>query len=148
MNKSHGAACMAALAAALLLGAGLSGCSKKAETTSTPSASATSSPSATDPQNQLSGSGTAAKSALGVTPKQQLEDALLEELAANGGQAPDTVDCVGDLQATTGQTIEDVMNWERDIAQVTLEDVNKAARTAFDARASVTGILLPEAAIQ
>ena len=106
MNKSHGAACMAALAAALLLGAGLSGCSKKAETTSTPSASATSSPSATDPQNQLSGSGTAAKSALGVTPKQQLEDALLEELAANGGQAPDTVDCVGDLQATTGQTIE------------------------------------------
>ena len=40
------------------------------------------------------------------------------------------------------------MNWERDIAQVTLEDVNKAARTAFDARASVTGILLPEAAIQ
>ena len=106
MNKSHGAACMAALAAALLLGAGLSGCSKKAETTSTPSASATSSPSATDPQNQLSGSGTAAKSALGVTPKQQLEDALLEELAANGGQAPDTVECVGDLQATTGQTIE------------------------------------------
>lgn len=106
MNKSHGAACMAALAAALLLGAGLSGCSKKAETTSTPSASATSSPSATDPQNQLSGSGTAAKSALGVAPKQQLEDALLEELAANGGQAPDTVDCVGDLQATTGQTIE------------------------------------------
>jgi len=106
VNKSHGAACMAALAAALLLGAGLSGCSKKAETTSTPSASATSSPSATDAQNQLSGSGTTAKSALGVTPKQQLEDALLEELAANGGQAPDTIDCVGDLQATTGQTIE------------------------------------------
>ena len=106
VNKSHGAACMAALAAALLLGAGLSGCSKKAETTSTPSAGATSSPCATDPQNQLAGSGTAAKSALGVTPKQQLEDALLEELAADGGQAPDTVDCVGDLQATTGQTIE------------------------------------------
>jgi zinc protease len=49
---------------------------------------------------------------------------------------------------TTGQTIEDVMNWEKDIAQVTLEDVNKAARTAFDARASVTGVLLPEATIQ
>jgi zinc protease len=49
---------------------------------------------------------------------------------------------------TTGQTIEDVMNWEADIAKVTLEDVNKAARTAFDARASVTGILLPEAKIQ
>jgi zinc protease len=49
---------------------------------------------------------------------------------------------------TTGQTIEDVMNWETDIAQVTLDDVNKAARTAFDARASVTGVLLPEATIQ
>lgn len=49
---------------------------------------------------------------------------------------------------TTGQTIEDVMNWETEIAKVTLEDVNKAARTAFDARASVTGVLLPEAAIQ
>jgi len=106
VNKSHGAACMAALAAALLLSPGLSGCSKKAETASTPSASATSSPSATNLQKQPTGSGTAAKSSLGVTPKQQLEDALLEELAADGGQAPDTVDCVGDLQATTGQTIE------------------------------------------
>jgi zinc protease len=49
---------------------------------------------------------------------------------------------------TTGQTVDDVMNWERDIAQVSLEDVNKAARSVFDARASVTGILLPEAKIQ
>lgn len=48
----------------------------------------------------------------------------------------------------TGQTIDDIMNWERDMAQVTLEDVNKAARTAFEAKASVTGILLPEAKIQ
>jgi hypothetical protein len=100
VHKSHYAAYMAALAAAGLLSAGLSGCSKKAETNSTPSASAT------NLQKQLTGSGTAAKSALGVTPKQQLEDALLEELAANGGQAPDTVDCVGDLQAKTGQTVE------------------------------------------
>ena len=100
MNKSHGAAYVAALAAALLLGVGLSGCSAKVKTDSTPS------PSATNPQQQLTGSGTSSKSALGVTPKQQLEDALLEELAADGGQAPDTVDCVGDLQATTGQTIE------------------------------------------
>ncbi|MCA3574244.1 MAG: insulinase family protein, partial [Aestuariivirga sp.] len=49
---------------------------------------------------------------------------------------------------TTGQTIEDVMNWERDIALVTVDDVNRAARSAFDARASVTGVLLPEAKIQ
>ena len=49
---------------------------------------------------------------------------------------------------TTGQTIDDVMNWEKDIAQVTLDDVNKAARTAFDRKASVTGVLLPEAQSQ
>jgi zinc protease len=47
----------------------------------------------------------------------------------------------------TGQTIDDVLNWERDMAQVSLEDVNKAARTAFDAKASVTGLLLPEAKV-
>jgi predicted Zn-dependent peptidase len=40
------------------------------------------------------------------------------------------------------------MNWERDIAQVTVDDVNRAARAAFDAKASVTGVLLPEAKIQ
>ena len=99
MNKSHGAACAATLALAGLLGGGLSSCSTKAQTNSTPSASAT------DLQ-QLSGSGTAAASASGVTPKQQLEDALLERLAAGSDQAPDTVDCLGDLQATAGQTIE------------------------------------------
>ena len=100
MNKSHGAACAATLAVAGLLGVGLSSCSTKAQTNSTPSASAT------DLQKQLSGSGTAAASALGVTPKQQLEDALLEKLAAGSDQAPDTVDCAGDLQATVGQAIE------------------------------------------
>ena len=99
MNKSYGAACAATLALAGLLGGGLSSCSTKAQTNSTPSASAT------DLQ-QLSGSGTAAASASGVTPKQQLEDALLERLAAGSDQAPDTVDCLGDLQATAGQTIE------------------------------------------
>jgi len=49
---------------------------------------------------------------------------------------------------TTGQSVDDVLNWEKDISQVTLEDVNKAARTAFERRASVTGILLPEAQSQ
>ena len=46
---------------------------------------------------------------------------------------------------TTGQSIDDIMNWERDIAQVTLEDVNSAARKVLEPNASVTGILLPEA---
>ncbi|MFN4142322.1 M16 family metallopeptidase [Aestuariivirga sp.] len=49
---------------------------------------------------------------------------------------------------TTGQTIEDVLNWERDINQVTVEDVNQAARKVLERRASVTGILLPEATVQ
>ena len=48
----------------------------------------------------------------------------------------------------TGQSVDDIMNWERDIATVTVDDVNKAARTAFEARASVTGVLLPEAKVQ
>jgi zinc protease len=52
------------------------------------------------------------------------------------------------VSLTTGQTIDDIMNWERDIAAVTVDDVNKAARTAFEAKASVTGILLPEAKVQ
>ena len=96
MKKSY----VAAIAAAGLLGAGLCGCSAKSQTDSAPSASAT------NLQQQLSGSGNAPKSALGVTPKQQLEDTLLERLAAGGGQEPDTVDCVGDLQAMPGGTVE------------------------------------------
>jgi zinc protease len=45
---------------------------------------------------------------------------------------------------TTGQNIDDVMNWERDMATVTVDDIAKAASTVFDLRASVTGVLLPE----
>lgn len=44
---------------------------------------------------------------------------------------------------TTGQSISNVMNWERDLAAVTVEDVAKAARSVLDLRASVTGLLLP-----
>jgi zinc protease len=44
---------------------------------------------------------------------------------------------------TTGQSIDDVMNWERDLATVTVEDVAKAAKSVLDLRASVTGLLLP-----
>jgi zinc protease len=46
----------------------------------------------------------------------------------------------------TGQTVDDVLNWDKDIAAVTVADVAKAAATVLDRRASVTGILLPEAA--
>ena len=44
----------------------------------------------------------------------------------------------------TGQTVDDIKNWERDLGSVTVEDVNKAAQDVLDKRASVTGILLPE----
>ena len=48
----------------------------------------------------------------------------------------------------TGQTIDDVKNWDRDLSLVTVDDVNKAARTILDRKASVTGVLLPEAKSQ
>lgn len=44
---------------------------------------------------------------------------------------------------TTGQTVPDVMNWEKDIAAVTPDDLRAAARSVLDLRASVTGVLLP-----
>ena len=44
----------------------------------------------------------------------------------------------------TGQTTQDVLNWDEDLATVTVEDINKAARTVLDRKASVTGVLLPE----
>jgi zinc protease len=49
---------------------------------------------------------------------------------------------------TTGQSIDDVMNWDEDMANVTVADVNAAARKYLDRRASVTGVLLPEAESQ
>ena len=45
---------------------------------------------------------------------------------------------------TTGETIDSVLNWERDMGTVTLDDVNKAAQRVLDRNASVTGILLPD----
>lgn len=44
----------------------------------------------------------------------------------------------------TGQTVEDVLNWDKDLATVTVDDVNKAARLLLERKASVTGVLLPE----
>ena len=44
----------------------------------------------------------------------------------------------------TGQSIDDVLNFERDMRAVTGADVNAAAQRMFDRRASVTGLLLPE----
>lgn len=43
----------------------------------------------------------------------------------------------------TGQSVDSILNLERDLASVTLEDVVRAAQSVFDLRASVTGILLP-----
>ena len=43
----------------------------------------------------------------------------------------------------TGQTIEDVVNFESHLAAVTVTDVAKAAKSVLDLKASVTGVLLP-----
>lgn len=48
----------------------------------------------------------------------------------------------------TGQSIDDVRNWDKDLATVTVDDVNKAARSILNRKASVTGVLLPEAKSQ
>lgn len=50
---------------------------------------------------------------------------------------------------TTGSSAQDVENWSNDIAAITLEDVNQAARTYLDPktpwlRPAVTGYLMPE----
>ena len=44
---------------------------------------------------------------------------------------------------TTGQTVADVEAWPERIRAVTLDQVNAAARQVFDARRSVTGLLVP-----
>jgi zinc protease len=43
----------------------------------------------------------------------------------------------------TGQKIDDVVNYESDLAAVTVEDIAKAAKSVLDPKASVTGVLLP-----
>ncbi len=45
---------------------------------------------------------------------------------------------------TTGQTVDDVEDWPNRIGAVTAEEVAAAARQVFDARRSVTGLLLPK----
>lgn len=45
---------------------------------------------------------------------------------------------------TTGQSVADVEAWPQRIAAVTPEQVNAAAKAVLDAKASVTGILLPK----
>lgn len=46
----------------------------------------------------------------------------------------------------TGQSVDDVLNWEKTLATVTLEDVVAAARRVIDRKASATGLLLPAGA--
>ncbi len=43
----------------------------------------------------------------------------------------------------TGQSVKDVLTWDRRIAEVTVEDVAKATKTVLDRKNSVTGVLLP-----
>ena len=44
---------------------------------------------------------------------------------------------------TTGQTVEDVLEWPQRIEAVTAEQVKAAAKHILDQRRSATGVLLP-----
>jgi len=43
----------------------------------------------------------------------------------------------------TGQSVKDVLEWDRNIARVTVQDVAKAAQAVLEEENSVTGLLLP-----
>lgn len=43
----------------------------------------------------------------------------------------------------TGQSVQDVLDWDRNVASVTAEDVGQAAKAVLDRKRSVTGLLLP-----
>jgi len=45
---------------------------------------------------------------------------------------------------STGLTVEEVESWQDRVAEITVEQVNEAARFIFDERKSVTGFLLPK----
>jgi zinc protease len=83
--------------------------------------------------------------AKGVT--QEELDRSRNNVVASATYLLDSQDALARLFGTalaTGQTIAEVMDWEKDIAQVTVEDVNRAAEAVLQRKASVTGILLPE----
>ena len=42
----------------------------------------------------------------------------------------------------TGKSVDDVLNWTSSIEKVTVDEVNAAAREAFELKRSVTGTLL------
>ena len=46
---------------------------------------------------------------------------------------------------SAGKSIDDVLNWAKIIDNITVEDVNAAARQALQLKRSVTGILLQKA---
>jgi zinc protease len=43
----------------------------------------------------------------------------------------------------TGQSVQDVLDWDRNLESVTVKDVREAARTILDMKKSVTGLLVP-----
>lgn len=73
-----------------------------------------------------------------------------ERLRANVVYARDSLHTAAQVlgQAlTTGQTVEDVEAWPARIAAVDAAQVNAAARAVLDAKASVTGVLLPASGV-
>lgn len=70
-------------------------------------------------------------------------------LTANAIYSRDSQESLANIYGaslTTGESIDDVVNWPADIEAVTRDEVIAIARQTLDINASVTGWLLPEAA--
>jgi zinc protease len=70
-------------------------------------------------------------------------------LAANAIYSRDSQETLANIYGASlaqGESIDDVVNWPRDIEAVTREEVVTISRQTLDINASVTGWLLPEAA--
>ncbi len=81
----------------------------------------------------------------GITP-QELEnarDVLVRSTIFERDSQSRMAQIYGSVLASGG-TVADIVEWPDRVRQVTLEDVNNAARKWLDTRRSVTGLLLPK----
>ena len=83
----------------------------------------------------------------GITPEEL--DRNRNSLAAQSTYLLDSQQSLAQIFGTalmTGQSVDDILNWEKTLAMVTVDDVAAAARQVIDRKASATGILLPAGA--
>ncbi|MZR29263.1 M16 family metallopeptidase [Sneathiella litorea] len=81
----------------------------------------------------------------GVTEKELVR--AKKKLLADAIYARDSIRGAANILGSSlasGETIEQIVNWPKNISKITAEDVQKAAEMVFDDRKSVVGRLLPE----